>query len=251
MVRTTSNEQQPDGRLQTKTLDLRFTDGSLVPLGDWHPAIVYHQETSFDVEVDQRGKALVLALLYPPSFGGPPPFSSWTFSARWLDVDGPLTGPFDPVVPLFTRSSDGQVFFPGWGAFLPVIEGGFAMYQYQSSPRYGGTISPVGWYAYYPSGEATSQSPPDWLSLYDGSVQPLDNGRGYGAVTQDPSTCDRTALLVAPSGRTCYTLPLGDNNNCGIYPAISPDGTLLLQTGCSARWWPGLLGAATRASHKR
>jgi hypothetical protein len=243
-VRTTSNGAQPPGVLPTKTLDLRFVDDGLMALGDWHTAVVYHQEISFDVEIDQLGHALAVALLYPPGFGRPADPSTWKFTARWMAIDGPLTSEFEPVAPIFSaNSASGYTLFPGWGAFLPLIDGGFAMFQYQSDPRSGGSISPTGWYAFYPSGKAGWEVPPGWLQLYDGSLQALADGRGYAAVDQEPNTCARTVLLVAPSGSTCYRLPLDDNEMCGVYPVIWPDGTLVLQGGCVVRWWPGLVRA--------
>jgi hypothetical protein len=246
-VRTTSDGKQPPA-MPTKALDLRFVDDALAPLGGWHTVVTYHQNIQFFVNVDQQGRALALAFMYPPSFGPPPPPSEWKFSARWMGADGPIGEGFEPVTAIFTpTSSSGFTLFAGWGSVLPLPEGGFAMFQYQVPPSYGGTISPTGWYALYPSGEARAGSAPSWLQLYDGSLRLLAGGIGYAAATQqDPSTCARTVLLVAPSGRTCFTLALSDTETCTAFPdAIWPDGTLVLQnadgrTTCLIQWWPGL-----------
>ena len=80
-----------------------------------------------------------------------------------------------------------------------------------------------------------------WLQPYDGSLRILAGGKGYAATRRDPSTCARTVELIAPSGRTCFTLPLQGSELCGYWTdTIWPDGTFVLQHICEHRWWPGL-----------
>ncbi|TMA24624.1 MAG: hypothetical protein E6J78_20065 [Deltaproteobacteria bacterium] len=242
-VRINSDGKQP----ATKTLDLRFVNEALLPLGDWQTALTYRENIQWAVNVDQQGRALVLAFMYPPSFGPPPPPADWRFSARWMGPNGPLTEEFQPVTPIFTPTSpSGFVVFAGWGTIVPLPEGGFAMYQYQTDPSYG-TISPTGWYAFYPSRQAATESPPSWLQLYDGSLRLLANGQGYAAIEpQGPNSCARTVLLVAASGRTCFTLALEGADACNAFPdTLWPDGSLVLQnadghSSCLISWWPGL-----------
>ena len=246
-VRTTSDGQQPPA-IPTNSVDLRFVDDDLQPLGGWHSAIIYHQNIQFSVRIDQNGRALVLAFLYPPSFGVPPPPSEWSFSARWMDADGAVSDEFEPVAPIFVPNTpDGTALFAGWGVILPLPEGGFATYQYQASPTSNGSIAPTGWYARYASGESNTDPPPAWLQLYDGSLRLLAGGVGYAGIERDPGTCTRTAFVVAPSGRTCFTLTLEDTNTCDAFPdAIWSDGTVVLQnsdgrSSCLMKWWPALI----------
>jgi hypothetical protein len=248
-VRTHLTDAKQPPEIPTSTLELRFVDEALQPLGVWHTVVTYHQQIDWWVKVDQQGRALVLAFMFPPSFGPPAPPSEWKFSARWVGASGPLSDEFQPMTPIFKpNSSSGFPLFGGWGTILPLPEGGFAMFQYQVDPRYGGTISPTGWYAYYPSGQAGSQPAPRRLKGYDGSLRLLSGGVGYAAaVQQDPNTCARTMLLIAPSGRTCFTLAVEGTEVCktGYPDAVWPDGTLVLQnsdghTNCLMEWWPGL-----------
>ena len=159
---------------------------------------------------------------------------------------GPLTDQFQPITPVFTPSSaNGYPLFAGWGTFLSLPEGSFAMYQGRANPDYG-TISPSGWYAYYPSGQSGSEAAPAWLALYEGSLRMLPGSIGYAAIQyNDPNSCARTVLLIARSGRTCFKLDLADTGACTAFPdALWPDGTLVLQGDsqsiCKLQWWPGL-----------
>src|SRR5207302_4845232 len=66
----------------------------------------------------------------------------------------------------------------------------FAMYQGRANPDYG-TISPSGWYAYYPSGQSGSEAAPAWLALYEGSLRMLPGSIGYAAIQyNDPNSCE-------------------------------------------------------------
>ena len=226
---------------QEYSLQLRWVDDSLQALGDWHTAMTWPlgTENLWRVAVDQQGKALMLSFVFPPSLGSPQPPSMWTFSARWMDATGALTEPFQPIAPTYT-SSNSRVYFAEWGAIRPLRDGGFAMFHAPAPQGIGGTISPSGWYAFYPSGQAGTTQAPAWLQSYDGSLQLLAGGTAYAALRHDPDTCARTILLLAPSGATCFTLALEGSNLCGFTDTISPDGTLLLQFGCLIRWWPGL-----------
>jgi hypothetical protein len=221
---------------------LRWVDESLQPIGGWYTAYsvtgLRHNQYR-RVFVDQRGRALVLSFTYPPSFGSVPPPSDWVFSARWMGPDGPLTAPFEPTAPTFT-SSNGTIYFANWGTILPLRAGGFAMFHAPAPSWSGGTISPSGWYALYPSAEGPTVSVPSWLRQYDGSLQLLAGARGYAATYRDPNTCARTIMLIAPSGRTCFSAPVEGSDNCDLKDAISPDGTLVLQNNCQMHWWPGL-----------
>jgi hypothetical protein len=244
-ARTTSDGQQP----RTETLDVRFVNEALQPLGDWHSVVTYHEEIYWDVEVDQQGRALVLAFMYPPSFGQPAPPGSWTFAARWMGPSGALTDEFQPVAPIFRPdpNSNGSTLFAGYGVALPLPEGGFVMFHGQvDASTYHGSISPTGWYAHYASGQTGSDSAPAWLQLYSGYLRPLAGGLGYAEPWRDPGTCARTVTLVAPSGRACFTLAVDGTDACdNRSDEIWPDGTLVLQTGvpnnsCLIKWWPGL-----------
>src|SRR5438270_32887 len=100
---------------QEYSLQLRWVDGSLRALGDWHTAMTWPlgTENSWQVVVDQQGKALMLSFVFPPSLGSPPPPSMWMFSARWMDTNGPLTDSFQPIAPTYT-APNGSVYFADW-----------------------------------------------------------------------------------------------------------------------------------------
>ena len=105
-------------------------DDDLQPTGDWHTAVTWPVGTQnlWKLIVDQLGRALVLAFVFPPTLGSPPDPSVWDFSARWMGGDGPISEPFMPVVPTYT-GPDGRVFFADWDIIRPLREGGFAMYR--------------------------------------------------------------------------------------------------------------------------
>jgi hypothetical protein len=235
------------------TLDLRFVDDALGPLGDWYTAISYTKNIQYVVDVDQQGKALIIAFAYPPSFGIPPPPSEWTYSARWMDANGPVGEVFTPPMPTFTpQSYNGPILFAGTGQILSLPDGGFAFYEYQAPASSGGTITPTGWYAYYPSGQSTAASPPAWLALYDGSLSLLRAGGFAGIEYDDSNSCARTLFIVASSGRRCFSLNLPDTETCtSRFDVISPDGTFVIENGadgshvCTLRWWPGLAAATS------
>src|SRR5205823_13142971 len=64
-VRQTTNGQTPPNTVAT--LDVRFVDDALRPLGDWSNGMITGAEnTSWAVGVDQQGRALVLEFVYPP-----------------------------------------------------------------------------------------------------------------------------------------------------------------------------------------
>jgi hypothetical protein len=226
------------------TLSLRWVDDSLKPLGDWHPVISWdagrHHE--WRLIVDEHGKALVLSFIYPQTLGGNPPPSTWRFSARWMGAEGPLTDAFEPITPMFKPDSpDRSVLFGNFGDIKQLPHGGFALFEEQAPPGSGGIISPTGWYAAYPSGEARITSAPAWLQPYNGSLYMLADGKGYVATERDPNTCARTIRLIAPSGRTCFALPLEGSSLCQTWQDIPwPDGTLVLETFDEVHWWPGL-----------
>jgi hypothetical protein len=201
------------------------------------PSVNHH----FGLLIDQLGRALVLSFFYPPSMGAPPPPSSWTFSARWMGAGGPLTDAFTPAAPIYNPdSSGGPVLFAGWGEIVPLIGGGFAAFRGHLPPGSGGIISPAGWYALYQSGEGRITSAPGWLQQYYGPLQLISSGAGYATLLRDPNTCARTIQLIAPSGRTCFTLRVQGSELCGWNEDVWPDGTLVLQNVCQLRWWPGL-----------
>ena len=251
-VRETTNGQTPPDNVGT--LDVRFVDATLGPIGDWSNVITRRGKGYNDdwaVGVDQQGRALVLDFIFPPSFGPPPPPSDWTFMARWIGPSGPLSDAFTPIAPVFQPSStDGYPLFAGWGIILPLPEGGFAMHQGQTPPSQG-TISPSGWYAYYPSGVPGYMSAPGWLTSYHNGLSLLPGGVGYAAIQYNsmPGSCARTVVLVAPSGRACFELQLAATDSCTIayVDTIWPDGTLVIQGDsptpgdiCRLDWWPGL-----------
>jgi hypothetical protein len=226
------------------SLQVRWLNDALEPIGNWQTVLTVNglrQNHYRRVVVDQRGKALVLSFIYPPSFGPPAPPSQWRFSARWMGPEGPISEPFEPISPAYTSADGATVLFANWGAIVPLRDGGLAMFQPPAPAWTGGTISPVGWYAFYPSGQRPGRTIPDWVKLYDGSLQLLSDGSAYAAVRQSPDSCRRTLLLIAPSGRTCYSLRVeAEEQLCDWSDSISPEGTLVLQNLCQLRWWPGV-----------
>jgi hypothetical protein len=233
------------------TLQLRWLNDDLQPIGNWQTAIILNglrQNWYWRVFVDQRGRALVLSTIFPITLGAPLQRSDWKFGARWMGPDGPLSDVFEPITPMYT-SPDGAAYFANWGTVLPLREGGFAMFHAPAPSGSGVPMSPSGWYASYssvpwwsPSNFAASATVLDrtWLEPYDGSLQLVAGGKAYAAAVQDPNTCRRTVLLIAPSGRTCFRLAVEGSDLCGWTGAISGDGTLVLQKDCEMRWWPGL-----------
>jgi hypothetical protein len=222
--------------------EVRWVSAALEPLGDWHVVFTWTVEPNPNIQlqmiVDRQGRALMLSFAYPKTFGPSSPPSEWKFSARWMGQDGALGDIFEPLAPTFILN-DGYTWFAGWGTLLPLPGGGVAAFHDPREPA-GGTTSPSGWYASYPGGESRTAAAPDWLQPYDGSIQMLAGGGAYVATRRDPNTCARTALLITPSGRTCYTLPLQGSNLCRLTDTIFPDGTLVLQDHCQVTWWPGL-----------
>ena len=236
------NHENPDMSDARSTLQLRWLDSTLIPIGGWQSVITVSglgQHEYHRVVIDQRGNALALSFIYPISFGAPPPPSSWTFSARWMGPEGPLTDAFDPLVPTYT-SPTGTMLFPNWGTILPLDAGGFAMFQVPAPAASGGTISLTGWYAYYPSGQPPTVWAPSWLTQYDGPLQLIAPGRIYASTRRDPRTCARVISLIAKSGETCFTLPVSGSDMCDARDALMPDGTLVLQDNCQLSWWPQL-----------
>lgn len=233
-VRTeTITEQHPDSNYLT----LRWVDESLKPRGDWHTAMTWPvmTENEWSVTVDQLGKAFMLSFNYPPTLGSPPVPTSWAFSARWMDIDGPISDLFTPIAPTYT-APDGRMYFASWDVIRPLNEGGVAVFHWLNPGT--GTLSPSGWYAYYPSGHAGAVAPPAWLSNYDGSLALVANGQAYAALQRDPTTCARTVSLISLSGTICYELSLPHSDVCGVTDRIQADGTVILQAGCPVRWWP-------------
>lgn len=220
-------------------LELRWVDDDLQPTGDWHTAVTWPLGTQnlWKLVVDQLGRALVVAFVFPPTLGSPPDPSVWDFSARWMGPDGPISEPFMPVVPTYT-GPDGRVFFADWDIIRPLSEGGFAMYH---PPLQGpGTLSHSGWYAYYPSALAEVVQPPSWLSSYDGSLQLVAGGAAYAAIQRDAQSCARTVSLISSSGVTCNQLPVEGSDLCGTGDTLQTDGTLIVRNVCRLRWWPQL-----------
>jgi hypothetical protein len=224
---------------QGTALQLRWVDNSLMPLGTWHTVLSWeNNNNNWALLVDQTGKALVLSFLFPPSFGGTPPPSAWTFTAQWMDADGQVGAAFTPIAPVFTASS--TTLFAGFGTVIALREGGFAMYRTPAPQSSGGTTSPTDWYAYYPSGQGFPAPVPDWLNAYDNSISLVGGGPAYAAVQQDPATCARTALLISGSGETCFTLAVENANGCAQANRITADGSLVVQDACHVEWWPGI-----------
>lgn len=226
------SQQHPDSHY----LELRWVDDNLRPQGEWHTSVAWpvNTEDQWVVSVDQLGKAFVLSFNFPPTLGSPPAPSSWTFSAQWMDIDGPLGGPFTPVAPTYT-APDGKMFFADWDVVRPLSEGGVAVFHWPNAGP--GTLSPSGWYVFYPTGSGLA-APPGWLSSYDGSLTLLANDQGYAALRRDPTTCGRTLSLISLSGATCYETSLPDSDLCGTVDRIQPDGTVIVQGACPIRWWP-------------
>ena len=222
---------------QHASLELRWVDDSLNPIGAWHTALSWDQNNNWVLFVDQTGKALVLSMLSAPLSGSDP--SNWVFTAQWMDKDGQVGPAFTPIAPLFSVRSQVTA-FAGFGTIVPLAEGGFAMYRSAPDPTRGST-SPTGWYALYPSGQGTAAPVPSWLQAYPGSINLIGNQGIYGAIRRDAATCARTALLLTASGEICYSLPLEGSYDCAIADRVTSDGSFALQDGCLAKWWPGLL----------
>jgi len=230
-----------DGRPARQELELqtRWVDAALNPLADWHTVMTWRVglENVWRAMVDEQGRALIVAFVFPPSLGAPPPPSMWNFTARWMNANGPLTDSFQPIAPTYT-APNGTILFADWDTIRPLQGGGFAMFHAPATRGSGGTISPSGWYAFYPSGQGVTAEVPAWLRAYDGSLQLLAGGVAYAAVQQDSTSCAQTIQLIAPSGMTCFTLAVESADLCGMRNAIWPDGTLVLQSGCAVSWWP-------------
>jgi hypothetical protein len=225
--------QTPD----SNRLELRWVDENLQPEGEWHTAVAWpvNTEDQWLVNVDQLARAFVLSFNFPPTLGSPPVPTSWTFSARWMDVDGPMADAFTPVAPTYT-APDGKVFFADWDVVRPLSQGGVAVFHWPNAGP--GTLSNSGWYAFYPSGLPGPVVPPAWLSSYDGSLALVADGKAYAALRRDPVTCARTVSLISLSGTTCYETSLPDSDLCGTTDRIQADGTVIVQGGCPIRWWP-------------
>lgn len=242
----TTNGLTADGNTHP-ALWVRWVDDSFEAPGQWHPVMTWPSDynNQFDIFVDQQGQALVLSFVSPMTLGTPAPPAEWSFTARWMGRDGPITPTFEPLHPTFTSaSSAGDAFFAGWGTLVPLPEGGFVAFQPEASPSSGGTTAPSGWYALYPSGEASVASPPTWLQSYDGSLQLLPNRAGFAAIQHGTDTCARTAVLIGASGRACFAVPLDETNLCdGWSQYFAPGGTLVLLNTetCEYRWWPNLV----------
>jgi hypothetical protein len=229
--------QHPDSH----QLELRWVDDNLEPEGDWHTAVTWpvNTEDQWRVSVDQLGRAFVLSFNFPPTLGSPPVPSSWTFSARWMDVDGPMGDAFTPVAPTYI-APDGRTFFADWDVVRPLGGSGIAVFHWPNGGP--GALSNSGWYAFYPSGLPGAVVPPAWLSSYDGSLTLVADGRAYAALRRDPVSCARTVSLISLSGTTCYETALPDSALCGTTDGIQADGTVIVQGGCPVRWWPQVAG---------
>lgn len=230
---------------QYRAIQLRWVDEDLRPSGEWHTVASWPGGNRDErVVVDRRGRALVLTFHYPASFGPPPPPLEWTFSARWMGPDGVPGEAFEPVVPV--RTAGGTVIWPAsWdgSVFVPLPDGGFAVFHEPASLNPAEQVSPSGWYASYIEGQPPIPSVVPWVQQYGGSLQLIGGGPNYAAMREDPVTCQRTALLIARTGRLCSTLPLEGSEVCGGHDLLLPDGTYALTdyaTTCAVRWWPGL-----------
>jgi hypothetical protein len=232
----------PANPAELNSRELRWLDEAMQPIGDWHTAIT--KPAGYDAEerivVDRKGRALILQRAYPPSFGPPSDSSTWVFTARWMGPDGPLSDNFKPIPPEIIWN--GKVGFAGWGTMIPLEGGGIAAYS-RANPTSGLSASPSGWYAWYPSGEARSVEAPSWMQQYDGSLELLTGGKAYAATRRDPNTCGRSALIIALSGATCFTVQLAGSAICNSTDAVWPDGTLVVESSaanCERHWWPRL-----------
>jgi hypothetical protein len=230
----------------TMSEEVRWVTDALQPLGDWHVVFTWTIDPDPNLQlaivVDQQGRALMLSFAYPKSFGPPAPPSAWKFEARWMGPGGPLGETFEPVAPQYIIN--GQIIsFAGWGTLLPLPGGGIAAFHDADGTLGGGRASPSGWYVAYPGPAFQTAAPPGWLQTYDGSISMIGRGAAYAATQRGSNSCARTVLLVAPSGRTCFTLPLLESESCDWDDSIRPDGTLVMRAphGCELRWWPGLV----------
>ena len=222
-------------------LQLRWVDDALVPLGDWHDIVQWKYNNDWSIWVDQKGRALVLSFIYPPSFGAPPPPSDWTFTARWADGDGPIGNAFEPIAPTYA-APNGTVLFATWGSVVSLPEGGFATFHESLPAGYGGTLGPTGWYALYPSGEArVTTGPPSWVNQFDGSLGVVAHGAAYAALEHDPQTCARTVDLISTTGVVCFKLAVEHSGSCDVHDGIDQSGSLVIQRGCTVDWWPLLV----------
>lgn len=227
---------------RSETLEVRWVREDLEPISQWQFVMKWSLDSAINADlevfVDDQGKALVLSFLSPMSAGSPLPPSTWKSAARWMTQEGPLGDPFEPRLPEWVVNGN-AIAFLWWGRLLPIPGGGLAAFREPES-FWEGTVSPSGWYAFYPSGEQRVAAPPAWLQSHNGSVQFVAERRAFVATSREAGSCARTALLMAPSGRTCFTASLEGSDLCEASDTIWPDGTLVLQNGCEVRWWPGL-----------
>lgn len=221
---------------------LRWSDWDLSSRTEWQ-TVIHRPNYLADngeqaIAIAASGNALVLSFMAPPGFGPPPPPSSWVFLGQWGNTNGPFGPSFTPTEPEWYSS--GQMQWPaGWGTFLPLLDGGVVAHQ---EPTFGDghPVSPAGWYAYFSEGGGQS-SAPAWLQDFETAAM-LSNRSGYAATKRDAVNCSRTAVLISPSGQSCYSLDLPGSDDCGSTAAFAADGTLILhnRTDCHVTWWPGL-----------
>jgi hypothetical protein len=144
------------GYIEEKSIDqggglqLRWIDDAYQPVGDWHTVVTWKELNNWSLYVDEQGRALVLSFMFPRSIGKPPPPSAWTFTAQWMDADGPIGAAFTPIAPVFTSNVGSS--FPGFGPALALPQGGLAFYSAPASASTGGTVSPAGWYVAFARG---------------------------------------------------------------------------------------------------
>src|SRR5207302_9900438 len=132
------------------------------------------------------GRVLAMLFFDPPM--SMPCHGSAT-TAVWASDNGSVNV-FTPVTLAQPSTMCDSPQFMGFGSGL-VLEGGGVAFRHRTK----------GWYASYPSGSASAQAPPAWLSAYDDKLKHLPGAGAYLTTTRDPGTCRRTAEIVGPSGQ--------------------------------------------------
>lgn len=160
-----------------------------------------------------------------------PPFRNNQRIARWFDPSGV------PLTPWFVALDNALEGRPS----LALPDGGIAM-----TGRFPPDVE------VFPHAAATSPAP-DWAhSDWQQTVFVLRDR--IVTVEQPTDACEVRLTIRAPAGNICGVMhvphSLGLDNICsGVDPFVGADGTVFERNAggaCHVRWWPKLLGAASR-----
>ncbi len=214
----------------------------------WGPRPLASAGSVAGAGVDLLGRALVITA----KNAGP---GTFTLSGEWFDRDGtPLTGEF-------TLPQKALSIMPGLAISFEtsrIIGGGLAIHQLLVYP--GGTYRTSYTVAVVPSGSATVQLPPAWMTSRQGTrLELARGGKAYAVLPLGTphDTCSQAVEVLGPDGIACGTLALPMNGaRCNTLDLeLGADGTLVQRIPpaldaqleeppadrCAWRWWPGAL----------